>query len=168
MIKHRTLNVTATAALAIAAALASTSAGASTPTRPDANRHSTAEKFSIISTTDPSTDSIIATGLFTAGGTDHAGSKIDKIKLANGTFEIKHTGHAKSTLNAKTCLLVTKGKGTYVLLDGTGAYRGISGSGKYADTIRVVFRKTKAGACNENANPAALQYLVSGHGPASL
>jgi hypothetical protein len=159
---HNTLSVAVTAALALAAAAVPTPAGAVT------HRHSGTEHFSIVSTTDPSTDSIIATGLFTAGGTDQAGSKVDKIKLSNGSFEIKHTGHAKSGLNAKTCLYTTEGSGTYSLADGSGAYKGIKGTGKYTETVHVVFLKTKSGACNSDANPSALHYTVSASGPASL
>ena len=45
-------------------------------------------------TTQPSASrySVIATGLFTAGGTDVSGSKSDLVKLPGGSFKINHGG----------------------------------------------------------------------------
>ncbi len=126
------------------------------------------ESFSIMSTTDPSTGTIIATGLFTAGGTDQSGASADVITFADGTFTIDHTGTGKSHLDKLTCLLTTVGSGTYTFTAGTGAYAGISGSGSYTYNVDVVFLHSKSGGCKGHADPAALEYLVVGHGHAAL
>jgi hypothetical protein len=126
------------------------------------------ESFSIISTTDPSTGSIIATGLFTDGGIDQAGTSADTITFPDGGFTLAHAGAKKSRFNTTTCLLTTTGTGTYNIKAGTRSYKGISGTGTFAFTVHAVFPRTRSGACNENADPAALQYVVTGHGPASL
>jgi hypothetical protein len=131
-----------------------------------AGRHGE-ESFSIISTTSPSTGSIIATGFFTDGGTDHSGTSADMVTFPDGSFTLAHTGTKKSRFNTTTCLLTTTSTGTYKIKAGTRAYKGISGTGTFAFTVHAVFPRTRSGACNENADPAALQYVATGHGPAS-
>src|SRR5215472_17525020 len=49
--------------------------------------------------------SIIARGVFTAGGVDHPGNKVDTAVFPNGTFKIAHSnGTGTPRFNAKTCL----------------------------------------------------------------
>lgn len=65
------------------------------------------EHFQIMSTSaTASTNSIIATGLFTAGGVNHPGTTTDKAVFPGGTFKIKHSpGKGTQSFNPKTCLL---------------------------------------------------------------
>jgi hypothetical protein len=155
--------IAGTAVLAAAGLGTLTSQATAQPT----DRHGE-ERFSIISTTDPATDTVVGTGLFTAGGTDQGGSKADKIKFPDGSFTLKHSGTKTSHFDRSTCLLTTTGSGNFTAAAGTGAYKGIAGRGTYTLSIQVVFARTASGACDGNADPSALEYVVSGHGGISL
>ncbi len=124
------------------------------------------EHFSIVSTSVTSNaESIIATGAFTAGGTDHSG-KVDRVQFPTGTFKIAHKGTQKANFNAKTCLVTITGTGTYVLSAGTGAYKGISGSGNYKFAARGVAARSSTGKCTNKE--IAYQQVILASGPVSL
>ena len=55
-----------------------------------------------------------------------------------------------------SCLLTTTSTGTRNIKAGTRAYKSISGTGTLAFTVHAVFPRTRSGARNENADPAAL------------
>lgn len=114
------------------------------------------EHFSLM-TTVPSASkyTIIASGVFTAGGVDISGNSTDTAKFANGTFKIHHGGKVKvvkEQLNPKTCLELAIVKVTFTLGGGTGAYKGLSGSGKATINVLAIGSRSK-GQCNPNANP---------------
>ena len=51
------------------------------------------EKFQIMTTSaTSSTASVIAAGVFTAGGVDHQGNKVDTFVFSNGSFKVAHKG----------------------------------------------------------------------------
>jgi hypothetical protein len=165
------MNRTITLGIAVAAAtlgVAAAAAAAAPHGQPAAARSSGVEHFTILSTTDPSQGTVIATGLFTTGGRDHGSAHLDKIVTPAGRFDIDHHGHATNHLNATTCLLTTHGAGTYRLADGTRAYAGLRGTGRYTYIVRVVFARNAAGHCTGAGQPTALQYVVRGSGTASL
>ena len=82
--------------------------------------------------------SIIARGVFTAGGVDHPGAKVDTAVFPNGTFKIAHSnGTGTPHFNAKTCLNTIVLNGTYRLGGGTGAYTGISPDIPCGDATRA-------------------------------
>lgn len=121
-------------------------ASASTVQRPAA---SGTEHFSLMSTQpNGSKYTIIATGLFTAGGVDVSGSKSDLVKLPGGTFKISHgQGHViKQRVNPQTCLAVFVDSAKFTVGSGTGAYKGISGSGKALVSFTGIARKAKGKA----------------------
>jgi hypothetical protein len=151
----------AVGAAALAATIGVTGAAA-------ASASTMTEHFSIVSTSATSNvESIIATGAFTAGGTDVSGNKIDTVKFPTGTFRITHMGSQKGSLNPKTCLESIMGKGTYDLSRGTGAYNGISGSGTYKLSIEIVAGRAN-GKCSMSVKPAAYQFMVEASGPVSM
>ncbi len=126
------------------------------------------EHFSIVSTSfSSSAESIIATGAFTAGGTDISGNKVDTATFPRGTIKIAHTGTQKGSFNPKTCLDSVTGTGTYSLSAGTGAYKGIHGSGTYKLSVRIVANRV-AGKCSMKVKPQAFQLIISASGPVSL
>ncbi len=143
-------------------AAASTTAGAA----PGA--HGT-EHFQIMSTSaTASTNSIIATGLFTAGGVNHAGTTTDKAVFPGGTFKIKHSpGKGTQTLNPKTCLLTLNLHGTYTIGHGTGKYARISGHGNYQLSILAIGAKS-GGKCSQSKPPVTFQQIIKASGPVSL
>jgi hypothetical protein len=126
------------------------------------------ENFQIVTTSaTSSTASVIATGVFTAGGVDHTGNKVDTFVFSNGTFKVAHKGPSSQKLNPKTCLLTVVGHGTYKISNGTGKYAKISGSGTYKFNILAVLAKT-AGKCSQTKAPVAFQQIIKASGPVSL
>jgi hypothetical protein len=166
----RKVTVIATAAAAAAALAVANLAAATSTTK--------TETFTAI-TTNPGSGvaSLIATGGFTAGGTDVIDKKhMETFHFANGKFTlvIGKPGSKHVSLNPTTCLYTKTGSGTYTLTDGTGAYQGISGSGKISFTLRAVYALVK-GKCPSSDQPGgnvstqtAIQYIQTARGPVSL
>ena len=113
--------------------------------------------------------SFIARGVFTAGGVDHPGNKVDTVVFPDGTFKIAHSGGTGTPrFNPKTCLSVITLNGTYRLSGGTGAYAGISGHGIYRLNILIVAARNAAGQCSNKLPPTAFQQIIKAQGPVSL
>ena len=133
-----------------------------------------AEHFQVMSTaTNNSPNSpLIAWGVFTGAGTDReissnaAGTKgVDSFIFSNGKFTVTHTAKTqKQAFNARTCFYSFSETGVFTLSGGTGKYKGISGSGKYALTVIGIGPKLKSGACNPNQNARSIanQQEISG------
>jgi hypothetical protein len=146
--------------------LAAASTGAGSPAK------SGTEHFSLM-TTQPSSSrySVIATGVFTAGGVDISGNVTDKVKFPGGTFKIHHGGPfhiVKQRLNRKTCLAEFEAISGFTVGGGTGAYKGISGSGKAVISDLEIARRNSKGACNLNANPVVNQQTIMAKGHIKL
>ena len=128
------------------------------------------EHFQMMTTTGTgSTGSVIASGVFTAPAVDHEGpNNIGTFTFSNGTITVKHSnGTGTQTFNPKTCLLTVNQHGTYKLQSGTGAYAGISGSGKYQLSILAIGAKS-GGTCVKNKPPVAFHQVINASGPVSL
>ena len=127
------------------------------------------EHFQIMSTSGTSnTASVIATGVFTAGGVARSGTPAGTFVFPAGSFKVVHSkGTGTQTLNRKTCLLTVHLKGTYKIFGGTGRYAGISGSGKYRFSILAVVARS-AGKCSRQEPFVAFQQIVKFSGPVSL
>jgi hypothetical protein len=122
------------------------------------------EHFSLM-TTQPSASkyTIIASGLFTAGGVDLSGSKADLARLPGGTFKIDHGGQihiVKQSVNPKTCLAQFVATTKFTLGAGTGAYKGITGSGKATLSGLGIAPRAK-GKCNPNGTPLAWEQTIT-------
>jgi len=138
-------------------ALASTS----TVQRPAA---SGTEHLSLMST-QPSASKyvIIASGVFTAGGTDVSGNAIDVAKVTGGKFKINHGTNIhviSMKLNPKTCLEQFAATAKFTLEGGTGAYKKLSGSGK-ALLTGIGIAPRSHGKCNPNANPVVAEQTIT-------
>jgi len=128
------------------------------------------EHFQLMTTSATSkTSSIIATGVFTAGGTSTDTSNTTAtVKFPNGTFVITHSkGTGTQSFNPKTCLLKANLKGTYKLGSGTGAYAHLSGSGTFQVSILSVGAKS-GGKCSQKLPPVAFQQVIRAAGPVHL
>ncbi len=127
------------------------------------------EQFQVMSTSaTSSTSSIIARGVFTAGGVDHSGNKVDTAVFPGGSFKIAHSkGTGSQSFNPKTCLMTISRHGTYKLSGGTGQYAGISGSGKYQFSILAVAARS-GGKCTKSKPPVAFQQIIKAAGPVHL
>ena len=159
---HRNLLVAAASTVIAAAAIGGTSVLAASA----APRAAATEHFQIVSISPTSNKAdMILYGAITGHATDVQGSKSDLIKLANGTFVIKHSpGKGPQTFNPKTCLFTLSQTGTYTVSHGTGAYKGISGSGKYHVSVLVIGAKVN-GACSQKKAPVAQQLVIDASGP---
>jgi hypothetical protein len=156
--------------LVITAAAATVAVGISvTATASTTNR---TEHFSFIDTSSTAqVFSVIATGAFTGGGTDHLnGSGASTVRLSGGTIKVQphFTATPNTHMNTTTCLVIEHSSGTYTLSDGTGKYKGISGSGKFTQSARQV-GPTPNGKCSfTNGSPVASQQILDASGPVSL
>jgi hypothetical protein len=153
----------------VAAGAIAVSGVAAASAAPHTARASGTEQFQIMTTSaTSSTSSIIARGVFTAGGVDHSGNKVDTAVFSNGSFKIAHSkGTGSQSFNPKTCLMTISLHGTYTLSGGTGAYAGISGSGKYRVSILAVGARS-GGKCSKTKPPVAFQQLIKASGPVKL
>jgi hypothetical protein len=171
MMSFRNKVVAAAASVALAAGAVAvaglTAASASPAARPSV---AGIEHFQLMTTSATSNrESIIAIGgVFTAGGVDFQGSKVDRVVFPGGTFKIAHSsGTGKRVFNPKTCLGVINLHGTYKLGHGTGKYKGISGHGRYQLSILFVGARSK-GKCSQTKPPVAFQQIIKAQGPAHL
>jgi hypothetical protein len=159
-ISARTTRFAGAVALAAAAALGGTgiaSASVSPAT-------SGTERFYLMTTSGTATKlPVIANGVFTAAGVDHEGNTVDTVQLPKGTFEIMHPGGPSGApkVNKTTCFFTFTETTPFKVGHGTGAYRGISGSGKAVITIVGILGRIHGGACSDNVNPVAWQQTFS-------
>ena len=158
---HRNLLVAAASTIVAASTITGTGVLAASA----APRAAATEHFQIISTsaTSPKAD-VILYGPITGHAVDIQGSKSDVFKLANGTFVVKHSpGKGPQTFNPKTCLATINQHGTFTIGHGTGAYKGISGSGKYHVSILLIAGKAN-GHCSMKKAPVAFQLVIDASG----
>jgi hypothetical protein len=137
---------------------------------PSGSSASGIERFQIMSTSaNAIRDTVIAHGVFTAGGVDITTSPTtDTFKFPNGTIKVRHSpGTGPQSFNPRTCLITVHQHGTYTLRSGTGKYAGISGHGRYRLDILAVAARSH-GKCNQNKRPAAFELIVRLSGPVHL
>jgi hypothetical protein len=161
MFKYRNLMIAAAGATIATATIATTGILAAS-----AAPRATPEHFQIVTTSATSSKaSVILYGPVTGAGVDLQGSKTDTFKLPGGTFEVVHSqGKGSQSFNPKTCLATIDLHGTYTISHGTGAYAGISGSGKYQLSILIVGARSH-GACSQKKQPLAFQQIIDASGP---
>jgi hypothetical protein len=95
-------------------------------------RSSRTEYFHVASTDPSGPGTIIITGVVDAGGTEHPGRAIDDATFAGGSFRIDHsTGHPSARFNDQTCVGTINQTGPFTVIDGTGRFSGLAGSGTY-------------------------------------
>jgi len=116
------------------------------------------------------TGRVIVSGVFTAGGTEHVGTKADKLVFPTGTFKAAHSRGigGKVTLNHRTCLYTARGfHGRITLSGGTGAYAGISGTGTYHFSELAILARS-GGKCTLTKPPVSAEFLVRSSASVSL
>jgi hypothetical protein len=111
-----------------------------------------------------------------ANGTPDPNGNYAKVSLHKGTFVVNLTtlnalsNKVQPTVYAGTCSLVFTVRGPVGLSDGTGAYKGISGTLTITETFGAIAPRytsgTHMGQCNmnENAQPAAQDGVITGSG----
>jgi hypothetical protein len=169
MMKLRSKILAGVSVVAVGGAMAAT--GLTAASASQAAGRSGTEFFQLVNATvaNNAPSSIIARGVFTAGGVDHPGNKVDTVVFPNGTLKIAHSnGTGTPRFNAKTCLTTIVLNGTYRLSGGTGAYAGIRGHGIYRLNILIVGARNAAGKCSNKLPPTAFQQIIRAQGPVSL
>jgi hypothetical protein len=169
MMKLRSKILGGIGVVAVAGAMAAT--GLTAASASQAAGSSGTEFFQIVNTSaaNNAPASIIARGVFTAGGVTHPGNKVNTVVFPNGTFKITPSkGTGTPRFNARTCLATIALNGTYRLSGGTGAYAGISGHGIYRLNILIVGARNAAGKCSNKLPPTAFQQIIRAQGPVSL
>jgi hypothetical protein len=146
-------------AAALTAGSASVAAAAGAPSH--SSRHGAERLVFAGTSTKSGLFSVIATGMFTDGGTVSIFSPKPVIRLGAGTLRLRaKDGPGKRRLDRATCLLTISGRGTYRLAGGTGKYAGLSGSGRFVTTGRAVYPRKTNGTC-ASAHPLAFQGTVT-------
>jgi hypothetical protein len=158
----RKLTLTIIAVCGAAAFAAASAATATTNT----------EHFTLITTSTtagPPVYSVIATGAFIDGGTATHGSKGTlRLHLSNGTITLdgkKQHHRVTKTETATACMQTASTSITYTIAQGTGAYKGITGSGHATDKDAFI-EQVVHGDCSPNF--AAAQGIITASGPVSL
>ncbi len=109
---------------------------------------------------------VLITGAIGAkGNVQNINKNLVKLVFRQGTFEIdatklNNTKTASSSLSKTTCSGYYAATVPLPLLDGTGAYTGISGSVKLTFTEAFVLPRKANGKCNQNANGTDISYVV--------
>ena len=124
------------------------------------------EHFQLVTTSaTAATQPVIATGVFTAGGVDHQGSKVDTFVFPGGSFKGAHSqGTGTKHFDPKTCLNTVRVHGTYMLSGGAGKYAGIRGHGTYHISILGIGARS-GGKCTMHKQPVAWQQIIQAAGP---
>jgi len=127
------------------------------------------ERFQFMSTSETANNTVIARGVFTAGGVDiQTGTNTDTLKFRDGTIKLRHSNPTgPQSFNPRTCLGTVNQHGTYTLLGGTGKYAGISGHGTFRLHVLIVAARAH-GKCSDTEPPVAFELLIRAAGPAEL
>jgi hypothetical protein len=154
-------------AIGAAAASAAIVAATAVPATAATSHHAGREYFLI--TVADQHETVVAHGAFVGAGKDVEHDQSDTLHLGGGTLEIYHPDRQSTfsfTVNPKTCFLSFTITGKYTLGAGTGKYAGITGHGNYVVKEQGIARRTKAGACNVNVEPAHIAGYIKASGPA--
>jgi hypothetical protein len=169
MLRNYRRLVAVAGALATAGALAITGVTAAGASTSAGSAVSGTEHFQLVTASATSTKGlVIAYGVFTGHAVDHMGNSVDKFVFAHGSFKVFHSnGSGPEHLNPKTCLLTASIRGTFRVYGGTGAFKGISGHGKYLVTILGIQARSK-GSCSQSKAPVAFEQTINASGPVKL
>ena len=136
----RKSTLVAIAAAILAALTATASASAAT------------ERFSFMGTVSDGSYSVIATGAFKDGGTARVRNRHGKLWLRDGTIQLTtHHSKPKVHVDLTSCVGQVTQTGSYRIVGGTGAYKGIRGSGRLVGHYAAVGRQIAAVVLEQQA-----------------
>ena len=129
------------------------------------------ERFTIISTSENG-GKVIATGAFTAVGTDveqpsDGPTTHSTFVFPNGTIAVSRTDDpgVEGDFNPTACVGHFANTGTYVFTGGTGAYAGITGGGTYSSAGTLIAGRSPSGCTDV---PIALIGVGRAQGPVAF
>jgi hypothetical protein len=109
--------------------------------------------------------SVIATGVFTAGGYDIPARVTDTVVVPGGTLKFRHfTRSETASFDPRTCLGTETQEGRFTIGHGTGRYARIHGTGKFVTSIIFVTSRDRAGQCTHAQAPATFQQITTASG----
>lgn len=109
---------------------------------------------------------VVITGAIAGKGkTVKVNANVVKLVFPQGTFEINatklnNTKTGSSSFSNTTCSGYFAATASLPILDGTGAYKRISGSVKLTFTEAAILPRLANGTCNQNANGSGISYVV--------
>jgi hypothetical protein len=119
------------------------------------------------------TTNIIITGAFAASGPSRmVGTSIQQVTTSTGTFKVDTSklDNAPGTggVNQDSCSGAFMVSEPVTLVDGTGAYEGISGTLQIKETFAAILPTTSSAKCREDANPTSDVAFFQGDGTVSF
>ncbi len=155
-------------ALVAAATAGGANAAAASGALAHSSRHGAERLVFVGTSTKSGVFSVIATGLFTDGGTVNIFSPKPELRLGAGTLRFRDKeGPGKIRFDRATCLLTITGHGTYKLSHGTGKYVRFTGAGRFTTTGRAVYPRKANGTC-ASSHPLAFQGIITLTGTVSV
>ena len=147
--------------LGLVSALALTVGGA-VPGVAASGGHSGIEHFLVVQTSDVGSPPVIGQGPIHAAGTDvQVNDNLDRFIFPKGALRIRHQAKSsQQSFDPKTCLGTFSERGVYKITAGTGAYRHVSGHGRY--TVQGYFI-----GCTDNDPSNVTSIVIKAHGPLS-
>ena len=151
---------------AAAAAVLATGAGWSAASASPASQAASGTEHFYLMTTQPSASkyTVIASGVFTGGRYRHLRQHGRQGQAARRHLQDHHSGQIHivvQKVNSKTCLAQFKGTASFTIGSGTGAYKGISGSGKATVAALEIAKRNAKGQCNPNATPVVNEQTIT-------
>jgi hypothetical protein len=121
------------------------------------------EYFTASQTSFDGPTTVVAAGPISATGTDIAESNHrDRFVFPQGDLIVKHWATSShDAFDPATCVGTHSERGTYTIVRGSNAYRGVSGSGRYK--VFVTFQ-----GCDPNQPPTSFALVILAHGPLTL
>lgn len=141
---------------------------AAVPVVASATARTNTERFSFINTSTKPVYSVIARGAFIDGGTATKAKGDLVLHLSAGTITLhtsKPPAHTTTTTTATACLQTQTKHGAYTIVGGTGAYTGLTGSGR-SDNVATFVEQASNGTCANSFT--AVQAVVTASGPVTL
>ncbi|MDQ6949577.1 MAG: hypothetical protein M3256_25845 [Actinomycetota bacterium] len=92
------------------------------------------------------------------------------LKLGSGSIVFTQTGTEDFPFDAASCSATASGQGTFTLGGGTGAFSGVTGSGRFSQRGKIIGSRSSSGAClgpDSGAAPAALVVIEDAAGTAT-
>ncbi len=103
-------------------------------------------------------------------GPDGTFTDVYSLKLSSGSIVFTQTGTEDFPFDAASCSATASGQGTFTLSGGSGAFAGVTGSGRFTQRGKIIGSRSSTGAClgpDSGAAPAALVVIEDAVGTAT-
>jgi hypothetical protein len=161
MLGKRAAAVAATVAMAAGLGIGGSAAFAAPTNSQPNNEHIV---ISLIGTGNTISGPAAFTGFVNAVGTDVSSSNQDVIHLSGGTVVIGHHSLDEGgtvTEIGTSCVFRLHDFGAFHVVDGTGAYSNLAGSGTYTVNGTLTFQPNGTGGCNFNQAPLVAEVITA-------